>query len=180
MLVFKSTVDATVSNDALVDRLMMRLPPTGHELVLFDINRVAQTVSLMRNDPGAFTERLLRDGNLPFALTLISNTDTASRSLSIYRKPPFASELGLPEPLGAEWPPGIFSLSHVALPIPPDDPLYGETPPADRNALFLGNIPIKGEKNVLAISSSFLLRLRSNPFYSYLEKRTVDWIEAAD
>ena len=40
------------------------------------------------------------------------------------------------------WPRGMLSLSHVALPFPPDDPLYGAQRPADRNELFLGDIPI--------------------------------------
>ena len=33
---------------------------------------------------------------------------------------------------------GVFSLSHVALPFPPDDPLYGRTPPDEKGRLFLG------------------------------------------
>jgi hypothetical protein len=69
------------------------------------------------------------------------------------------------------------SLSHVALPFPPDDPLYGERPPG--KGLFLGQPAIRGERGLLRIPSDWLLRLRHNPFYDYLERRTVDWIERA-
>jgi alpha-beta hydrolase superfamily lysophospholipase len=50
-LVFKSTVDATVSVDAVVDRLLKHLKPKRHELVLFDINRFAAKSSLLIADP---------------------------------------------------------------------------------------------------------------------------------
>ena len=51
ILVLKSTVDATVSNDAVVDRLMLQLAPERHEMVLFDINRFATIASLLVDDP---------------------------------------------------------------------------------------------------------------------------------
>ena len=71
MLVFKSAVDATVSTDALVDRLLGRLPGNGNELVLYDINRSAIASPILVADPGPFTNRLVGDDTLPFALRLI-------------------------------------------------------------------------------------------------------------
>ena len=54
VLVFKSTVDATVSTDAVIDRLLKRLRPDRHELVLFDVNRFAVIASrLLIDDPAA-------------------------------------------------------------------------------------------------------------------------------
>lgn len=41
ILILKSTVDAAVSNNAVVDRLLLKLAPERHELVVFDINRNA-------------------------------------------------------------------------------------------------------------------------------------------
>jgi alpha-beta hydrolase superfamily lysophospholipase len=176
-LVLKSTVDATVSNDAVVDRLLLRLAPDRHELVLFDINRFAPTSALMVADPGPFTQRLLQDPSLPFSLTLVGNTDKVSRSVSVSHKPPFAAQISHTEALGLEWPPGVLSLSHVALPFPPDDPLYGRYPPEDRNELFLGQQAMQGERGLLKISANYLLRLRHNPFYDYLEQRVLGWVE---
>ena len=71
---------------------------------------------------------------------------------------------------------GVFSLSHVALPFPPDDPLYGRTPPDEKGRLFLGTQALQGERGLLKISGDYPLRLRHNPFYDYLEQRVVDWV----
>ena len=85
---------------------------------------------------------------------------------------------GKSESLELAWPPGVISLSHVALPFPPDDPLYGERPPGNEDALFLGQPSIRGERGLMRISTDWLLRLRYNPFYDYLERRVVAWVVA--
>ena len=46
---YEAAADATVSTDAVVDRLLTLLVPERHELVLFDINRVA-VKSMMQGD----------------------------------------------------------------------------------------------------------------------------------
>ena len=177
ILVLKSTVDATVSTDAVVDRLLMHLTPSRHELVLFDINRFAANSNILIADPGPLTGRLMSDDELPFALTLVGNTNADSRAVSVHHKIPYSADTSHSESLGVEWPAGVFSLSHVALPFPAQDPLYGRYAPADRNQLFLGQQPVQGERGLFKISGDFLLRLRHNPFYDYLEQRVVAWIE---
>lgn len=176
MLVFKSTVDATVSNDAVVDRLLLRLAPDRHELVVFDVNRLAATAILLRTDPGPFTERLIADTKLPFTFTLVSNTRADSLAVAAVTKAPFGTKAERGEPLEHTWPHGVFSLSHVALPFPPEDPLYGASP-ADQGQLFLGQQALQGERGVLAIPENFLLRLRHNPFYAYQEARILAWLD---
>jgi len=177
MLIFKSTVDATVSNNAVVDRLLLKLAPERHELVVFDINRLAATASLLQSDPGPFTARLIADQQLPFTFTLVANSNANSRSVTAYSKAPYAVGAARVEPLGQAWPRGVFSLSHVALPFPPDDPLYGQQPPADSHQLFLGQQAVQGERGVLKIPENFLLRLRHNPFYDYELARILDWLK---
>ena len=179
-LVFKSTVDATVSPDAVVDRLLKHLKPGRHELVLFDINRFAAHSTVMIADPAPFTERLLDNKNLPFVMTLVTNENLQSRAVVALRKPPFTAKASQVEPLGLDWPRGVISLSHVALPFPPDDPLYGRTPPDDENQLFLGQMAIQGERDLLKIPYSFLVRIRYNPFYDFLEARTLEWFDRAN
>jgi len=179
ILVFKSTVDATVSTDAVVDRLLNKLAPQRHELVLFDINRLALKSSLLVSDPGPLTERLLADQNLPFAISLVSNKTPESTEVVVRQKAPLSSEVST-TPLNLAWPPGVISLSHVALPFPPDDPLYGANPPKDSKTVFLGQMAIKGERNLLRFPSDWLLRLRHNPFYDYLETRVIGWLDKAD
>lgn len=177
ILVFKSTVDATVSTTAVVDQLLGRLPDNGNEFVLFDINRAARTSALLVSDPGPLTNRLVDDGNLPFALTLIANEDPSSASVVARHKPAFAADFVSTVALDLQWPRGVVSLSHVALPFAPDDPLYGQFPPEDKDKLFLGQTDIRGERGLLKISSDWLLRIRYNPFYSVMESRILEWVE---
>jgi len=177
MLIFKSTVDATVSNDAVVDRLLLQLSPQRHELVVFDINRFAANTSLLNNDPGPFTARLIADQQLPFTLTLVTNTTATSRAATAHTKPPFAAGVSHSHELDQYWPVSVFSLSHVALPFPPDDPLYGARRPTGSRQIFLGQQALQGERGVLKISSDFLLRLRHNPFYAYQQARILQWLE---
>jgi alpha-beta hydrolase superfamily lysophospholipase len=177
MLILKSTVDATVSNNAVVDRLLLKLPPERDELVVFDINRFAANGSLLIKDPGPFTARLIADQQLPFTLTLVTNSNTDSRAVAAYTKLPYAAGHSHSEDLGRRWPAGVFSLSHVALPFPPTDPLYGQHRPADTTQIFLGQQAMQGERGVLKIPGDFLLRLRHNPFYEYQLERVLQWLD---
>ena len=178
-LVLKSTVDATVSNSAVIDRLLKRLAPDRHELVLFDINRYAVKSKLMVSDPGSFTDQLMADETLPFTVTFIINESPKSKKVVARRKPPFSAQASAAVPLNLAWPDGVISLSHVALPVPPDDPLYGERPPDDDDVLFLGQLAFKGERGLLQFPADWLLRLRHNPFYDYLERRAAAWVDDA-
>jgi len=180
VLVFKSAVDATVSIDAVVDRLLARLPDNGNELVLFDINRSAVHSILLVSDPGPITSRLMQDDSLPFAITLVANDSPTSASIVKRFKPPFSGEVTHSEDLDLEWPQGIISLSHVALPFSPDDPLYGQFRPQQKGTLYLGQIAIRGERGLMKLSNDWLLRLRFNPFYSVVEDRVTEWVFTKD
>ena len=178
-LVFKSTVDATVSTNAVVDRLLKHLKPQRHELVLFDINRFAAKSTLLISDPAPLTARLMADKSLPFVVTLVTNENPESTSVLARHKPPFSAEASGTEPLNLAWPRGVISLSHVALPFPPEDPLYGQGPPGKEDIIFLGQMAIQGERGLLKIPSDFLIRLRYNPFYAFLETRVLEWLDGA-
>ena len=180
ILVFKSTVDATVNSDAVVDRLMARLPSGRNELVLFDINRFAAKSSLLISDPAPFTTRLMSQSNLPFAITLVTNENPDTKAVIAQRKIPFSTGPSSSEFLRLLWPSGVLSLSHVALPFPPDDPLYGRQFPSNAEDYFLGDISLKGEYGILKLPSDWLLRMRYNPFYKYIENRVIDWFENAN
>ena len=77
-------------------------------------------------------------------------------------------------PVG-EWPTGVFSLSHVALPIPPTDPVYGGEPETESPGIELGQLAPRGERGVLWISGNAATRLRWNPFYEYVENRVLEF-----
>lgn len=174
-LVFKSNADSTVTNEAVVSNLLGRLEPNRNELVIFDINRLAAKSVLQIYDRRALTTALIGDPALPFAVTLVTNETPDSLAVEARRQLPFTSDVSSTEPLGTQWPPTVISLSHVALPIPPDDPLYGQRPPDNEQTLFLGEMAIRGERGMFALSSDWLLRMRYNPFYAYLEMRALNW-----
>ena len=175
-LVFLSTVDATVTVDAVIANLLERLDAEDHELVLFDINRSGVKSMLLVRDPGPLTISLMNDETLPFHLTIVGNENRASRRVGYRHKAPFSVAV-TNAPLGLEWPIGAISLSHVALTFPPDDPLYGTRPDDFEETLHLGDISFRGERGLLQIPDSWLLRLRHNPFYDFLEERAHAWIE---
>ncbi len=165
---------------AVVDRLLRHFSDNGNELVLFDINRSAVTSILLVSDPGPLTDQLMNDASLPFAITLIANENPESANVVAHYKPPNSQEILTTESLGLAWPAGVISLSHVALPFSPDDPLYGRIPPEHDDVIYLGQVQIRGERGLLRISSDWLLRLRYNPFYSVLETRVLDWVNTID
>lgn len=178
-LVFKSDADATVSTAAVVQRLLGRLDAGRHELVLFDINRFAAKSILTVYDPRALSTRVIGIAGLPFAVTLVTNEHADSPAVVALRQAPLSAEVSPAEPLGLAWPGGVISLSHVALPIPADDPLYGQRPPDNDDVLFLGQMAIQGERGLLLLPSDWLLRIRHNPFYAYLEAQALEWISDA-
>ena len=180
VLVFKSTVDATVTTEAVVDNLLEHLKPDRHELVLFDINRYAASYRLLIDDPAPLTDRVMDDDRLPFTVTLVTNEGPDTRTVISKYKNPFSADTTHTGKLELSWPPGVISLSHVALPIAPDDPIYGQRPPNSEEFLYLGQMAIQGERGLLTIPSDWMFRLRYNPFYDYLEKRMLDWIDKAN
>ncbi|MGB5457043.1 MAG: alpha/beta fold hydrolase, partial [Gammaproteobacteria bacterium] len=177
VLVLKSTVDATVTTDAVVDNLLEHLNPNRHELVLFDINRYAASYRVLIDDPAPLTDRVMGDDKLPFTVTLVTNQSPDSTRVISKYKDPFSADASHTRELGLSWPAGVISLSHVALPIAPDDPTYGQRPPNSEEFLYLGQMAIQGERGLLTIPSDWMFRLRYNPFYDYLENRLLEWVE---
>src|SRR5512147_3219383 len=81
--------------------------------------------------------------------------------------------------LNLPYPPGIFSLSHLAIPIPMDDPLYGMHPDPKTKGDYgynLGAMDARGERGALIVDQDFLTRLPSNPFFPYVLDRVDDGI----
>lgn len=177
ILVFKSAVDSTVTTEAVVDHLLARLAPHRHELVLFDINRFAAKAMLLVSDPGPLTDRLIQDEALPFTLTLVANADPGTTEVVVRRKAPFSADLAEQASEGLEWPRGVLSLSHIALPIAPDDPIYGPLAAHDESPLFLGDLALRSERGLQKLPADWLLRTRYNPFYAVLETRTLEWFD---
>ena len=64
-------------------------------------------------------------------------------------------------------------MAHVALPFPPDDPIYGGKAPSEARVIHLGKLALRGERGVLQIPAADMLRLRWNPFFPYVEARVL-------
>lgn len=175
ILAFQSSVDATVSARAVIERLFKRLPQGGHELVMFDINRRKAVEEFLSNDLKAEIEALLSNSTtLPFGFGFVTNRNAQSSEMVILHKQATATETQ-ELPLATAWPQGLYSLSHVALPFPANDPLYGGDEALKSPGIKLGNLALRGEKGVIQIPASTMLRLRWNPFYSYIEHRVLEF-----
>jgi alpha-beta hydrolase superfamily lysophospholipase len=173
-IAFQSAVDATVSVPALVSNLMYELPAErGHELVLFDLNRRLEVEHLLVKDPRDELEKLRVTSTLPFALSVLTNESEDSPRIALRHTPAGSTERSI-TPTDLEWPPAIFSLSHLALPFAPDDVLYGLEARKGADVVQLGALALRGERGVLRITPDEMLRLHSNPFYPYLERRVLE------
>jgi hypothetical protein len=176
VLAFVSTVDSTVDARAVSATLLDRLAPGDHELVLFDVNRYSGIQELLIEDPGTLTRELESRSGRPYGLTVVTNQarDTLQ---ALERRVPAGSVQPILRPLPWAWPRQVFSLSHVALPFPPDDPLYGYDVIPGANHVQLGRIQVHGENGVLSLPTWTLTRQRSNPFHSYMLERIDTFME---
>jgi alpha-beta hydrolase superfamily lysophospholipase len=178
ILAFQSVVDATVITEALVDNLFNRLKSSKHELVMFDINRNANIEPLLINNPTGWINNKLLKQKHSYTITLITNKNKHSKKIIAKVQQPETTNITECS-LDGEWPNNLYSLSHVALATPPDDPLYGGKNIKNSSYLALGRLALRGERGVLQISAADLLRLQWNPFYNYLESRTREFIGLA-
>ena len=172
-LVVQSAADATVIAYRMIDILLDRLPPGRGELILFDINRASWLEGLTDDSFEKHIRPRLTRADLPFVLTIVTNRKVDSPepvARTLIKGTITEAEIGVP------WPTGNFSLSHVALPIPADDPVYGAGQKESTTKLPLGTLALRGERGVLAISSGLMMRMRFNPFYEWTENEILKWI----
>jgi alpha-beta hydrolase superfamily lysophospholipase len=177
-LTFQSVVDFTVSTRAIISALYSLLPANGSELVLFDINRGATLGPLLRSASETILSRILAAPPRKFRTVIITNA-----SADTYTVVEKVTEAGAvseqTRELALAFPPGIFSLSHVALPFPMSDSLYGMEPDKSEDfGVNLGAISPRGERGVLIVDLDALLRVSSNPFFPYVLER-IDQVIAA-
>ena len=172
VLTFQSVVDFTVSTRAIVNALYGQLPANGSELVLFDLNRSAQFRVLMRPSTETILTRLLPDPPRNFRTTLVTNRNTGTDQV-VARTIEAGSTTETVRELDMAFPPGVFSLSHLAIPFPLSDSLYGMRPDASDEyfGAHLGEMATRGERGTLIVSIDTLARMSSNPFFDCLMER---------
>jgi len=179
VLTFHSLVDATVSTPAVVHALYDVIADERSEVVIFDINRSSGLVPFIQPDDAALVSRLTDASARRYRRTLITNVDPSSLDVVERTVAPGATIVDV-RPLELAWPRDVYSLSHVAIPFPISDPVYGReeggnVPPTIR----LGLLSPRGERAVLSVPSDTLMRLTWNPFFPYLSVRTAAWVTPA-
>jgi alpha-beta hydrolase superfamily lysophospholipase len=178
VLTFQSVIDFTVSTRAIVHALYVHLPPNGSELVLFDINRTSKFVPLLRNASETMLARLLPPPPRQFRTAVIADAGPDSSEV-VERVTEAGAATERTRPLGMHYPADVYSLSHVALPFPVSDGLYGLQPdPADQFGINLGTLAARGEIGALVINPNASLRMLSNPFFPYMLERIAEGIPA--
>ncbi len=171
VLTFQSLVDKTVVTAAIVDALYEKLPANGSELVVFDANRIGILEGFVLPKHKILLNRMMNEGTGKYAISVVTNRAPNDHGVLELRQsagaPGFADR-----PLNYAWPNGVYSLSHVALPFSLEDVVYGlesvDTIPAYPK---IGQVHILGENGALILPPALLQRLRSNPFYGYIEER---------
>jgi alpha-beta hydrolase superfamily lysophospholipase len=177
VITFQSVMDFTVSTPAIVSALYVHIPSNGSELVLFDVNRSVKFGPLLRPTADTALARLLPAPPRSYRTTLITNADDDSGE-AVERTLEAGAVTENTRALGLTYPAGLYSLSHVALPFPMNDALYGLTPDTTENfGINLGALAPRGERNVLVASLDALLRVASNPFFPYMIGRIEEGID---
>jgi hypothetical protein len=134
---------------------------------------------LLRSSADTALARIVPNGLRRYRLTIITNADDNSDDV-IERVTEAGSDVDTSRPLGLFYPRGFYSLSHVALPFPVSDSLYGAEPdPSENFGENLGTLAPRGERNVLIASLDSLMRASSNPFFTYMTGRIGEGIPAA-
>ena len=168
VLSFQSVVDATIPAQTSLSRLYSRLEANGSRLVLFDVDRELRSEAFLAPAAQRVLSAVEEGERWPYDIAIVTNRSPESAAVEMRT---VAAGSGFAEyrvdHLEMEWPQGVYSLSHVALPFPPDDPIYGVGSDG-RDPFPLGGLDPRGEKGALVVPLSLLMRLRYNPFFDLI------------
>ena len=168
VLTFQSVLDSIVSTRAVVDELHALLPPGRSELVLFNRNGSADAAPILRAGIDETMRAIMNPVSNGFSITVVGASPTGSMARTLSA----GSAMSVDVPLSLIYPRDMYSLSHVALPFPLDDGLYGTQPdPTDDYGVKLGMVAVRGERGSLVVSADTLMRATCNPFFDYLLER---------
>jgi len=177
VLTLQSVVDATVPPVPSLTRLYSRVFDESSELVLFDANRNATVAPFLAPSVDDLLALATPGRTFRFSVTLVTNESSASDRV-VARTRAGGAPTATVEPLDLAWPPGVYSLAHVSLPFPPDDPVYGMSAPSS-GPLPLGRLELKGERGAFLVPAELLSRLRYDPFFTYVATRVARFAERA-
>lgn len=169
VLTFQSVIDFTVSTRAIVSSLYAHLPANGSELVLFDVNRSVKIGPLLRRSSETALTRVLPEFPQRYRITIVGN-DPADPGVTFVRTIDGGSKMEHVRDLGISYPPEVFSMSHLSIPFPLSDSLYGMRPDTTQEnfGVQLGALALRGERGALIVDMDFLSRVASNPFFPFI------------
>jgi alpha-beta hydrolase superfamily lysophospholipase len=177
ILTFQSLVDSTVSASAIVTVLYDRLPANGSQLVVYDVNRSSTVLHVMKEPPGDPANYFESTAPLKFGVTILRNRHGDGPEIDSYSLAAGDREPHI-EATDLVWPGGIYSLSHIAVPFPVDDPVYGDGSgfSDDDPGFSFGALAPRGEMGVLSLTPAYFLRTRYNPFFEFQESYLLEWL----
>ena len=180
MIAFQSLIDSTVRTDSLVRTLYAQLPANGHELVIFDVNRNETIQHFLVDSERDLLNELEANAPAKYSYTLVTNKSVQTAQIQSRTRPEGTTDI-IAVDLPYSWPRGVYSLSHVAIPFAITDRWYGalDEDGEPRTDSF-NNFAPRGEQAVLAVPIGRLMRLRHNPFFAYVEQRTVEFCEVCN
>jgi alpha-beta hydrolase superfamily lysophospholipase len=176
ILAFQSTVDGTVAASDLIT-LFKQVGTPESELVLFDFNR-AHAPRIDPQKAAALPTEDLNDPAFQSNLIIATNRSVGGDPgpVGFFRAQresptgPLALKKMDDRPAVA-WPAQAFALSHVCIPIAPEDPVYGEASRLGRIDPAAAPDTWVGEIETLADTTTPVERIRYNPFFSVVRAR---------
>lgn len=180
ILCFQSVVDDTVDATAVISALFAKLPENDSEVVLFDVNRAVHFGPLLSVSADTTLKRMWPAGSQRYRTIIIGNpSGTADGVIAQVIEP--GDMQADTQPLPLRYPASIFSLSHIALPFPETDSLYGSTPDSSENyGVHLGALALRGERGVLVVNTNMLTRVSFNPFFPYMLQKIDQYIDTPE
>ena len=144
--------------------------------MVYDVNTAAHVDLLFRDRARLAIERMLTPPPRAYRVVVVGNA-TPGRAAAAERVTEAGATDETVRALGVDYPVDVYSMSHIAVPFPPHDGLYGSHPdPDDDFGISLGTIATRGETGMLVVGLDTLLRNSSNPFYGAMAAKIEDGI----
>lgn len=165
-------VDATVIPKDLLE-MYNEIGTTKDELFLFDVNRVYADFiqdEALQIDPRKISFAQTSRPQLHMLInSLKSDSILGSNASGVYKQGNNGKLIDVYPEHHRPWPQEFFAMSHVAVPISPEDQIYG-------SSSTLGTISVHGEQDVLLITPDAFMRIRYNPFFELMEMEIKEFL----
>jgi alpha-beta hydrolase superfamily lysophospholipase len=168
VVTWQSVVDSTVGPEGSANILYPSLKGAKNRLTLFDVNRHKALGSIQRPTARALIDRLMQNPR-DYTLEIVGNCNANTLRACVLRLTP--DNVKRTRETTLKWSDDVVSLTHVALPFPPNDPVYGYLPGSGKGGVpSIGSWLLRGESGATSVALGSLTRLRSNPFWALIDQ----------